>query len=391
MKTTRMRSPLSARGRAAALAAVLATALTALGCGSPSFVAPPPDGDRAAGSSIAATYAPKPSDAPPQSPPAAVKPESPRPDGIGRVVELILARPANDDRVYLDRALRRELGAARIRFRVVNPDSPQRATPEALAAAIRTAADHGVAGLIVEPLDQPAVLDALDHALARGCAVLLLDRSLPARRGKAIPRVEFTGIAEAGARVVADVLDVERRLARPGTPRVFVLHHRLDDPYIDRCLASLVDPLRAAGKKPEVVAFEGDLDRAIAAVRKSLGDDPRLDILLFDDKHGMATAINLQREWAQAHRPEFLIAGYSPYDFRNTEVLWYARSFADRSVESFTMKTAHAIRDLLDGKPVGEVVAVPVAFHRKETMFVPTAAPKSAESRKADPSHDPRR
>jgi ABC-type sugar transport system substrate-binding protein len=372
------------RGRAvgvASMAAALAALWISAGCDSSSFVpAPPQGGDRALESGLRETYDGKAPAAPSR---AAGKSEAKHPGGTARIVELILARPANNDRAYLEQALRRELGKARIPLRLTAPDSPERSSPEALAGAIRAAADRGVAGLIVEPRDQPVVVDALYDALGRGSAVLLLDRSIPARGGRTIPRVEYTGLADAGRRVVEDVLEAHRYLKRAHAGRTIVLHHRSDDVYMERCLASLLEPLRAAGEKPEVVAFEGDVDHAIAALRKSLDGDPAIDILLVDDQIGMTAGLNLRTEWAQARHPDFLLAGYSPYDSRSSEMLNRASALADRSVESYAMKTFQAIQSLLDGQPVGDVVAVPVTFHRQTTLFVPAVEKPAAVEKKA--------
>jgi ABC-type sugar transport system substrate-binding protein len=252
-----------------------------------------------------------------------------------------------------------------------------------MAGAIKAAADRGVAGLIVEPRDEPVVVDSLYDALGRGIAVLLLDRPVPARGGRTIPRVEYTGMDDAGRQVVADIVAADRKFKRAGPGRAIILHHRTDDLYIDRCLASLLEPLRAAGKKPEVVIFEGDTDRAIAALRKALDADPPIDIVLADDKYGMGAGINLRAEWTRAGRPEFLLAGYTPYDSRTPDMFQRARSFADRSVDSYALKTFQAIRSLLDGKSVGDVVAVPVTFHRQPTLFVPTAEKSAAPEKDA--------
>jgi ABC-type sugar transport system substrate-binding protein len=385
LKTT-MTRPAPTRRRAASVAA-MAAALAAIGisagCDSSSFVSPPPSsGKRSLESGIAATFDGKAAGAATTSP-AAAKPQPRHAGGTARVVELILARPANDDRVYLTQALRRELGKALIPLQVSVPDSPEKSSPEALAATIRAAADRGVAGLIVEPRDDPAVIDALYDALGRGCAVLLLDRPVPARGGKAIPRVEYTGLAEAGRQIVDDILEADRSFKRAHPGRVIILHHRSDDLYIDRCLASLLEPLRAAGRSPEVVAFEGDIDLAVAAVRKSMDADPTVDILLADDRDGVAASVNLRKEWIQAGRREFLLAGYSPYDHRTPDAFQRARSFADRSVETYATKTFQAIRSLIDGKPVGDVVAVPVTFHRQTTLFVPVTEPSASPAKKA--------
>jgi ABC-type sugar transport system substrate-binding protein len=366
------------------MAGVLAALWISAGCDSSPFVPPPPPGgDRSPESGLAATYDGKAAPVAAAPAPAAARPEARRPGGTARVVELILARPANDDRAYLAQALRRELGKVRIPMRLIEPDSPERSSPEALAGAIRAAADRGVAGLIVEPRDEPVVIDALYDALGRGSAVLLLDHSIPARDGRTIPRVEYTGLADAGRQIVDDVLDADRKLKRAQPGRAIILHHRSHDVYIDRCLASLLEPLRATGGKFEVVSFEGDSDRAIAALRKALDADPAIHIVLADDKYGMAAGVNLRTEWSRANRPDFLLAGYSPYDSRSPDMINRARSFVDRSVESYAFKTFQAIRSLLDGKPVADAVAVPVTFHRQTTLFVPTAEQSAAPAKEA--------
>jgi ABC-type sugar transport system substrate-binding protein len=366
----------------ASTAAALAALWIAAGCDSSTFVPPPPPGGaRPRGSTVAATYDVKGPAV--ESAAAAGKPQPGRPGGAARAVELILAGPARDDRAYLVQALRRELGDALIHFRVAEPDSPERSSPAGLVAAIKSAVDRGVAGLIVEPLDDPVVVDALYDAIRRGSSVLLLDRPVPARQGRTIPRVEYTGLADAGRQIVEDIVDANRKLKRAHPGRAVVLHHRSSDAYADRCLASLLEPLRARGQKLEVVSFEGDPNRAIAALRKSLDADPAVDMVLADDSYGMIAAMNLRTEWTKPGRPEFLIAGYSPYDSRNPDVLNRARSFADRSVEAYTLKTFQAMRGLLDGKPVGDVVGVPVTVHRQPTLFVPAAEKPAAPEKKA--------
>ncbi len=109
-------------------------------------------------------------------------------------MELILARTGDADRDYLQLALRREMGKVRTMFRVNQPEPGATASSDRLARAIRAAVDRGVEGLIVEPRDEPAVIDAVYHAVGRGVAVLLLDRAIPPRDGKTIPRVEFVAV-----------------------------------------------------------------------------------------------------------------------------------------------------------------------------------------------------
>jgi hypothetical protein len=78
---------------------------------------------------------------------------------------------------------------------------------------------------------------------------------------------------------------------------------------------------------------------------------------------------------------EFLFAGYAPYDTRTPEVLTRIHAFGDRSVEAYATKTGRAIRSLLEGKAVDELVGIPVTFHRKAKMYVPADGQNSAPPR----------
>lgn len=383
MKTKVARTGGSPRfGAGLAAAAILGALLVCTGCDSSSLVPPPPpELKKPRESGFAATYD---SGSPAEVTSSATthQGEARRPSSTSRIVELILARPSNADRDYLQLALRRELGKARLIFRVIQPDSPGAGTPAWLASAIRAAVDRGIAGLIVEPLEDPVVYDAMYDALNRGVAVLALDAAPPARGGKTIPRVAYVAIADVGREIVENVLAADRSLAHSRPGRAVVLHHRTrDDPYIERSLESLLEPLRTGGKPLEVVPFEGDAGPAGEALRKSLDNDPNIDILLVDDAYGIVAGYKVLTEWTKAGRPDFLLAGYVPYDTRTPELLSKVHAFGDRSVEAYAGRTAQAIQKLLDGKPVDDVVGIPVTFHLKQTLYVP-AAKKGVEPSK---------
>jgi len=293
-------------------------------------------------------------------------------------VELILARPGDGDRLYFDQVLRRELAKARIPLRLTQPGSVERSSPEELAAAIRAAVGRGAVGLVVEPRDEAPVVDALYEAVDRGVAVLLLDRPVPARGGKTIPHVEYTAFADVGRRIVQSVLEADRSTggAKPG--RIIFLHHRTDDLYLGRSFAALLDPCKAAGRPMEMLEWDGDADQGIAALKKSLEADPDCDIVLADDATGMYVGFRVFGDWVQSGHREFRLAGFTPYDYRMITFLKHYYAIGDRSVEAHAVKASQAIRGLIDGKAVGDVVEVPVKFHPFRTEPTPTSKEPSA-------------
>src|SRR5262249_22627216 len=123
--------------------------------------------------------------------------------------------------------------------------------------------------------------------------------------------------------------------------------------------------------------FDDDSDAATAALRKSVAADPKVRIVLADEENGMVAANQLRRDQVASDKPEILFGGYLAYDFRSAgDILGHATVIADRSIESFAMKTFQTMRSLLDGKPVSERVEIPIPIHRKRTVFVPVT-PKS--------------
>jgi len=297
-----------------------------------------------------------------------------------------LAKTEDPDRVYLTQSLRREMGKAKIIFRTVEPKSlehgPNRTqsfSPEQLAGAIRAAVARGVSGLIVEPVEDPVVLDALYQAENRGVAVLLLDRPASPWGGKSIPCIRYASFTEPGRQIVQSILESAGLLRDRAGDRIVVLHDRSPDPYGAERRDSLTAPLEAAGKPFDMIEFEGDSAAAVVALRNSLAANPRVVIILADSDQGLFACQQFRTEWLEANRPDFLFGGYLAYDYRSaSDILGQAAVFADRSVESFAVKTFETMRSLLAGKPVDERVEIPIVVRRKRTMFVPTTTKEAA-------------
>jgi ABC-type sugar transport system substrate-binding protein len=370
--TTRRRPVRGLTAIGAAMAAMLA--LISAGCESDSFVPPPPEVKESAKPSV--TAAPDGTgNAVASSVPAEAKPAG----GGVRIVELILAQRGGSDRLYFDQFLRKELAKSLIPLRLRQPETDKPFTPEDLASAIRAAVGRGAAGLVVEPIEGSVVVDALYDAVDRGVAVLLLDRPVPTRGGKSIPRVEFTGFADVGRQLVAVVLEQDRKQKRAKPGRIVLLHHRSDDPYLEPSFKSLVEPSQAAGKPLEILEFDGDAEQGMAVLRKALEANPKIDILLADDAVGVYAGFRIHIEQTDAGSPAFLLAGYTSYDYRIITFLDRFCAFVDRSVESYGTKASQAIRGLMDAQPVGDVVRVPVTLQERSGPTTP--APKTPPPR----------
>ncbi len=260
-------------------------------------------------------------------------------------------------------------------FRLVQPESGNSFSAVALAKEIRAAIGRGVSGLIVEPLEDPAVVDALYEAVDQGMAVLLLDRPVASRGGKSIPCIRYGAFPESGRKSSRTPSRPPSCSTVPSSVRIILLHHRSTDPYAAERLNSLADPIKAAGKPFSLIEFEGEPVQAADALRKSLAAEPKLDVVFADDDAGMIATQHVLAEWTKSGHPDFLFAGYVTYDMRtSTEVIRLATAFGDRSVESFGLKSFQTIQSLLDENSVGESVDVPIRVHRKSVVFVPRPA-----------------
>src|SRR5208337_3853196 len=290
------------------------------GCDSTSFVpSRPPE---LSGSSTAAA---RPSGAAlsPSVPPATTTPaaaagtRSPAtPTARARLVELILARPASLDRLYLEQFLRRETGLKKCAFRLVSPQDNEPMSPGQFASEIRTAANRSTGALILEPVDVPEVREALREAESRGLGILLLDSPLPATSpGKPYPFVTFKGFAEAAKQLVETMADDARVLHLPADGTL-VVENRDKDFYSRDRLESITSALKAAGRAYDIVSFDGEEKEAAKLVLEYLKTHPKLTVILADHDFGVAGAFNAREQWRKTSKNMFAIGGYFACDAR---------------------------------------------------------------------------
>jgi hypothetical protein len=139
---------------------------------------------------------------------------------------------------------------------------------------------------------------------------------------------------------------------------------RTANPYLERSYESLLGPARAAGKPLEILEFDGEAERGMAVLRKSLAANPEIDGLLVDDAFGVFVGFRIHLDWTKAGHRGFQVTGYTPSDDRIITFLDQIDAIGDRSVLSYAKMTSQAIRSLMDARPVGDVVGVPVTFIR---------------------------
>ena len=180
-------------------------------------------------------------------------------DGRSRVVELILARPADLDRSYLELFLRRDTGFKKAAFRIVSPkEGESMSRTEVLASQIREAAKRSTGVVMLEPADVPEVREALRDAEAKSLPIVLLDSTLPASSaGKPYPFVTFKGFNEAAKQLVETVFDDARILHLPADGTTLVIENRDKDSYSRDRLESITAALKAAGKNYDTPDLRG--------------------------------------------------------------------------------------------------------------------------------------
>jgi len=297
-------------------------------------------------------------------------------------VKLVLSQPPDTDHLLLAQLLRREAGKAKTPFRAVMPEPNEAGFSDRLREAIRAA----VAGdaLIVELDDDPALIELLYEASARGVTILSLDRPLPPRGNKSHAWITYESFAGAGRQIVETVLGAARLSRSTPKDRIVVLENRTPHRYRAERLASLVDALKAAGRSYETVSFERDGDAASKALEQALSTGPKVAIVLAEEDVGLFGAQRKSVERSEQNRPPFVLGGYFAYDLRTAGNSRNVTVFGDPSVEAFAVRTFQTLERLMEGKAVPEKTEVPISVHNFSTTFVPTESQSPDTSRSSE-------
>jgi len=298
----------------------------------------------------------------------------PRPEqGRARILKLVLSHPPDSDDLFLAQILRREAGKAKTSFRFVKPDPDQSSGSGPLIEAIRSA----VAGdaLIVELNDDPAFLESLYDASARGVALLSLYRPLLARGNKAVAWISYESLTGAGRHIVDKVIEGARLFGYTSKDRIVLLENRFPHRYRAERIAAITDALRAAGRAYETVSFERDGDAASKALEQVLRAGPRVAMVVAEEDTGLFAAQRQSVLQRDLKRPEFVLGGFVTYDIRTPGDRRNLTAFADLSVDEFAVKAFQTVQRLMEGRAVPEKTEVPVHMHNTSTILVPSDSP----------------
>jgi ABC-type sugar transport system substrate-binding protein len=339
----------------------------AVGCDSAAFVPPPPPEVSEIAKPITA-FLPPVSDSSPfaskQHTSSAASQDSERlhrERSGGRIVTLVLTHPPDSDHLLLADVLWREAGKARLPFRVVkpNPKEPKFAEQrnEAISAALAGDA------LIVELDDDPAFIQALYDASARGVAILSIDRPIPPRGDKAYAWITYEPFAETGRQIVDTVLRPTRGSPSASEDRILVLENRTPHRHRAERFASLADALKDAGRSYQKISFEGDDDSARRSLQKALEAGPKVAIILAEEDVGIFAAQAKLVDRLNHNQPGFVIGGYFAYDLRSVDQIHHITVFGDPSIDGFGVTAFQTVRRLLEGKVGPEKTEVLISVH----------------------------
>ncbi|MBV8488303.1 MAG: substrate-binding domain-containing protein [Planctomycetaceae bacterium] len=298
-----------------------------------------------------------------------------------RLVELLLARPANLDRLYLEKYLRRDAGLNKCTFRSEMPEENEPSGPERLAREIRAAVDRTTGVLIVEPIDAPAVRDALHEAEAKGLSIVLLDAPLPSLSpGKSYPYVAFQPIAPVSRKLVETLADDAKWLHLPPHGKALVIKDNDEDCLDPDRLESIKKALQEAGYPFEIVEVVASVpNEAIELLRKKFETSPNVTIAVADHEYSLQAAFEGRDRWRGPGKHAVALGGYAACDARLDSLpKALSECVIDRNTEGYARKALQVALDLMDGKPVAERNEVELRL----IHHIPTYDPQAAETKK---------
>jgi ABC-type sugar transport system substrate-binding protein len=266
-------------------------------------------------------------------------------------------------------------------FRLIGPLPGKTSVNQ--ADLVKRAIDDGASGLLVIPGDSPDLGKVLADAEAKGVAVALIGRSIPAPEGsKPFTVIEHAPFEESARKIVSATIDDLKKAGRPVQGTALVLADRSTDPTSSARVAALKAAASAAGfAKVVEVPIDGSNEpvskkEALEAAKAN----PDLAIILTDDPETMLAASQLRKE-LKGNSVVF-IGGYIDFGVLRVEIPVHSIScYAQGRYDQLAKLGVQAILSKLKGEPVAERVVLAPFFHRivEDEQQAATQVPVRAE------------
>ncbi len=330
------------RACAVRLAAFVSVALTMAtpGCGTDSFVPPPPP-ELSAVPDVAATK-----------------------ENIS--VVLIFARGKGDDRSTIALAARQDAGRARVGLSV--EQVPTDETDANQAGLIRAAAARGASVLIVEPSPAPEVAAALEEVREKGTPALLLLNPVKSRDpSKPFKRLTFSPYTKPAHELVQAAV-AEMKASNAGDDgRALVIHDRETGPAGDALAQEIRTELTKAGVKTLVdLDIDNDPDKDKAAIVAKLEEDKKITIVIATEVPAMSAALPAVEQFRATRSIAF--AGCQSVDAQfNDATSVGSVGNIERNVPALGRQALRTALKLAKGESVPDLTEVPVVFQTMGT------------------------
>ncbi|MGE3820342.1 MAG: substrate-binding domain-containing protein [Isosphaeraceae bacterium] len=213
-----------------------------------------------------------------------------------RTIQFIIAPRRTPDRQNWINTVRQEAGRAKA---IVLVDRPEPTDPPARQVEmIRKAITRDVDALLVEPMDDPEVLQALGEVHAKGIPLVVIGPKRPIespQEGKPAPLVfvDFAPFEPSVQELVGAIQRDARGSGIPGTSHVLIAVNTEYGPENDDEIAALTSALRAAGfGSVETVPFSEDYVKGSDALLAQLKADPKVQVLVAMEDKGISAIMD---------------------------------------------------------------------------------------------------
>jgi ABC-type sugar transport system substrate-binding protein len=304
---------------------------------------------------------------PPVPPPSGLSDRS-TPGPVRSFALILLPEPTDEEGAW-EQAMRLEAGLAKVVLSVIRPQAG--ASPARQAEQIRNAASRGFSTLLVEPMDGPEVVAAVNEVRDKGTPVVLLGRQLSSGdTAKSLTAVVFSP-AQGHAQKLAETMVREARdVGLPADGHGLIVRKARVGRGYDGLAEIFESCLKSAGvPSVEVVTYDGDTEVGRRAIMERVVADPRIMYLLSVENEGLASAIEVHD--ALKSKRTFSLGGCTGNEqVLNGPTIVVCAGLIERNEHKFgQMAFLHALR-IAEGRRVPDLLEIPLTFHSRHTKTV---------------------